>query len=117
MTFASDVRFATANHVGDLKAKERLDDLVSKLAGINVEVVLIVGHTDNVGAANANQKLSVQRADAVKNYLIKKGIEPNRIYAEGKGETQPIAENSTAEGRAKNRRVEIEVVGTRTISR
>ena len=60
-----------------------------------------------------DRKLSVRRAEAVKAYLVSKGIEPNRIYTEGKGLTQPIASNSTAEGRAKNRRVEIEVIGTR----
>jgi OmpA-OmpF porin, OOP family len=100
-----------------LAAKARLDDLMSKLAGINLEVIMVVGHADNVGQTAANQKLSEQRAQAVKNYLVKQGIEPNRIYAEGKGETQPIADNATAEGRTKNRRVEIEVVGTRTIKR
>ncbi|MFN7196476.1 MAG: OmpA family protein, partial [Hylemonella sp.] len=60
-----------------------------------------------------NQKLSVRRAEAVKAYLASKGIDKNRLYTEGKGEKQPVADNRTAEGRAKNRRVEIEVVGTR----
>ena len=60
-----------------------------------------------------NQKLSVRRAEAVKSYLVSKGVEKNRVYTEGKGEKQPVADNNTAEGRAKNRRVEIEVVGTR----
>jgi OOP family OmpA-OmpF porin len=56
----------------------------------------------------------VRRADAVKNFLISKGIEQNRVYTEGKGETAAVADNATAAGRAKNRRVEVEVVGTRT---
>ena len=117
VTFAADARFASADSIGSKEAAARLDDLVSKLAGVNLEVVIVVGHTDNVGSAESNQKLSVRRAEAAKNYLVKKGIEPGRIYVEGKGETQPIADNKTAEGRAKNRRVEIEVVGTRTINR
>jgi len=76
-------------------------------------VIIAVGHADSVGSDAYNQKLSVRRAEAVKAYLISKGIERNRIYTEGKGEKQPVADNRTAEGRAKNRRVEVEVVGTR----
>jgi len=66
-----------------------------------------------VGSDAYNQRLSVRRAESVKAYLVSKGIERNRVYTEGKGEKQPIADNRTAEGRAKNRRVEVEVVGTR----
>jgi len=65
----------------------------------------IVGHTDNVGSDEYNQKLSEDRAEAVKSYLIKKGIGEISITAEGKGETEPIASNDTPEGREKNRRV------------
>jgi len=73
-----------------------------------------VGHTDSVGGDAYNQKLSVKRADAVKAYLTSKGFDASRVYTEGKGEAQPVADNKSKEGRAKNRRVEIEVVGTRT---
>jgi OOP family OmpA-OmpF porin len=55
----------------------------------------------------------VRRAESVKAYLVSKGVEPNRIYTEGKGEKQPVASNKTRDGRQKNRRVEIEVIGTR----
>jgi OOP family OmpA-OmpF porin len=68
-----------------------------------------------VGSDAYNQKLSLRRAEAVKAYMVSKGIEANRVYTEGKGEKQPVADNKTTEGRAKNRRVEIEVVGTRPI--
>ncbi|MBU6437612.1 MAG: OmpA family protein, partial [Betaproteobacteria bacterium] len=71
-------------------------------------------YTDSIGSDAYNQKLSVRRAEAVKAYLVSKGIEANRVYTEGKGKTNPVASNKTAEGRAKNRRVEVEVVGTRT---
>jgi len=102
--------------VADNKTAEgraKLDDLVGKIKGISLEVIIAVGHTDSVGSDAYNQKLSVNRAEAVKAYLVSKGIEKNRVYTEGKGEKQPVADNKTAEGRAKNRRVEIEVVGTR----
>ena len=90
-----------------------MDDLAGKVKAINLEVVIGVGHTDAVGSDAYNQKLSVKRAEAVKAYLVSKGIEKNRVYTEGKGKKQPVADNKTAEGRAKNRRVEVEVVGTR----
>ncbi len=90
-----------------------MDDLVGKVKGINLEVIIAVGHTDSVGSDAFNQKLSVKRSDAVKAYLVSKGIEKNRVYTEGKGEKQPVADNKTTAGRSKNRRVEIEVVGTR----
>ena len=95
------------------EAKAKLDDLVAKTKGVNLEVIIAVGHTDSVGSDAYNQKLSVRRAEAVKEYLVSKGLEKNRVYTEGKGEKQPVADNKTKEGRAKNRRVEIEVVGTR----
>ena len=95
------------------EGKAKLDDLAGKVKGINLEVVIAVGHTDSVGADAYNQGLSVRRSEAVKAYLVSKGIEKNRVYTEGKGEKQPVADNKTSAGRAKNRRVEIEVVGTR----
>ena len=83
------------------------------MKAINLEVVIAIGHTDSIGSDAYNQKLSVRRAESVKAYLVSKGVEPNRIYTEGKGEKQPVASNKTKDGRAKNRRVEIEVIGTR----
>ena len=113
VTFAADVFFDFDKAILKPEGKAKLDDLVGKLKGINLEVIIAIGHTDSIGSDAYNQKLSVRRAEAVKAYLVSKGIEPNRIYTEGKGKSQPIADNRTAEGRAKNRRVEIEVVGTR----
>ena len=113
VTYAADAFFDFDKSVLKPEGKAKLDDLVDKVKGINLEVVIAVGHTDSVGADAYNQGLSVRRSEAVKAYLVSKGIERNRVYTEGKGEKQPVADNKTSEGRAKNRRVEIEVVGTR----
>ena len=113
VTFAADAFFDFDKSVLKPEAKAKLDDLVGKTKDIALEVIIAVGHTDAVGTDGYNQKLSVSRSEAVKAYLVSKGIEKNRVYTEGKGEKQPVADNKTAEGRAKNRRVEIEVVGTR----
>ena len=113
VTYAADTFFDFNKSVVKPAGKAKLDDLVAKVKGINLEVIIAVGHTDSVGSDAYNQQLSVRRAEAVKAYLVSKGIEKNRIYTEGKGEKQPVADNKTKEGRAKNRRVEIEVVGTR----
>ena len=113
VTYAADAFFDFDKSVIKPAGKQKLDDLISKIKDINLEVIIAVGHTDSVGSDSYNQKLSVRRSEAVKAYLVSKGIEKNRVYTEGKGEKQPVADNKTAEGRAKNRRVEIEVVGTR----
>jgi OOP family OmpA-OmpF porin len=113
VTFAADVLFDFDKSVVKPDGKSKLDDLAGKIRGINLEVVIAIGHADSIGSDAYNQKLSVRRAESVKAYLVSKGIEPNRVYTEGKGEKQPVADNKTKEGRAKNRRVEIEVIGTR----
>ncbi len=114
VTYAADAFFDFDKAVLKPEGKAKLDDLADKVKGINLEVVIAVGHTDATGSDGYNQKLSVRRAEAVKAYLVSKGIESNRVYTEGKGEGQPVADNATKQGRAKNRRVEVEVVGTRT---
>jgi OOP family OmpA-OmpF porin len=113
VTYAADAFFDFDKSVLKPEGRAKLDDLVSKIQGINLEVIIAVGHTDSVGTDAYNQRLSVRRSESVKAYLVSKGIERNRVYTEGKGEKQPVADNRTSEGRAKNRRVEIEVVGTR----
>ena len=113
VTYAADAFFDFNKSALKAEGRAKLDDLVGKVKGISLEVIIAVGHTDSVGSDAYNQKLSVKRAEAVKAYLVTKGIEKNRVYTEGKGEKQPVADNKTSEGRAKNRRVEIEVVGTR----
>ena len=115
VTYAADAFFDVNKAILKPEATAKLDDLVSKMGPINLEVIIAVGHTDSDGSDEFNQKLSVRRAEAVKAYLTGKGIEANRIYTEGKGEKSPVADNKTREGKAKNRRTEIEVVGTRTV--
>lgn len=112
VSLATDTHFDFDRSALRPEGKARLDDLSSKVGGINLEVVIAVGHTCSIGSDAYNQKLSVRRAESVKRYLVAKGIEANRIYTEGKGEKQPAYSNKTREGRQKNRRVEIEVIGT-----
>ncbi|UXC20804.1 OmpA family protein [Comamonas sp. PR12] len=112
VTYAADAFFDFDKSVLKPEGKAKLDDVASKVKNINLEVIIAVGHTDSIGSDAYNQKLSVRRAEAVKAYLVSKGIDKSRVYTEGKGEKQPVADNKTAAGRAKNRRVEIEVVGT-----
>ena len=113
VTFAADVLFDFDKSVIKPEGRSRLDDLAAKVTAINLEVVIAIGHTDSIGSDAYNQKLSVRRAEAVKAYLVSKGIASNRIYTEGKGEKQPVASNKTRDGRQKNRRVEVEIIGTR----
>jgi OmpA-OmpF porin, OOP family len=114
VTFAADAYFDTGKSALKPDARAKLTDLVEKTKAVNLEVIIAVGHTDPTGSAALNQRLSVARAESVKSFLTSKGIEANRVYTEGKGFSQPVADNKTAAGRAKNRRVEVEVVGTRT---
>ena len=123
ITLAADTLFdfdkATLRPAG----KQALDDLVGKIGGIKLEVIIAVGHADRLGSDAYNQKLSEKRAASVKSYLVGKGIEANRIYTEGKGEKQPVTGDKCGKGDAKSkkmieclqpdRRVEIEVIGTK----
>ena len=113
VSLATDTHFDFDKSALRPEGKAKLDDLSSKIKAINLEVVIAIGHTCSIGSDAYNQKLSVRRAESVKAYLVSKGIETNRIYTEGKGEKQPAYSNKTREGRQKNRRVEVEVIGTR----
>jgi OOP family OmpA-OmpF porin len=117
VTFSAQTLFDFDRSVVKPEGRAALDGLVNQVKGITLEVVIAVGHTDWIGSDAYNQRLSVRRAEAVKAYLVSKGIPANRIYTEGKGEKQPVADNKTADGRAKNRRVEVEVIGTRPTGR
>ena len=122
ITVAADALFDFNKAVLRPEGQAKLDELVAKAAQIKLEVILAVGHTDRIGGAAYNQTLSEKRAAAVKEYLVAKGIEANRVYTEGKGETQPVT-GDTCKGNAKtkalidclqpDRRVDIEVIGTK----
>lgn len=117
VTFAAKTLFDFDKSVVKPDGKAALDDLLNQLKGMDTEVMITVGHSDSVGSDAYNQKLSMRRAEAVKAYLISKGVDQSRVYTEGKGETQPVGENKTAQGRAENRRVTVEVVGSRTVTK
>jgi OOP family OmpA-OmpF porin len=123
VTFAADVLFDFDKSVLRPEGKARLDDLVGKLGGTALEVTIAIGHTDPIGDLGYNQKLSVRRAEAIKAYLVSKGIDANRIYTEGKGPTQLVKKCERKDFKTfqeyvacnePNRRTEVEVVGTRT---
>ena len=94
--------------------KKSIDEAIVKMKNVDVEMVIATGHTDSVGTDAYNQKLSERRATTVKEYMVSQGIPAAKITILGKGETQPVATNKTAEGRAKNRRVDIEFKGVQT---
>ena len=93
--------------------KKSIDDALAKMRGTDLEMVIATGHTDSVGSDAYNQRLSERRAAAIKDYLVSKGIPAAKVTTIGKGESQPVATNKTAEGRQKNRRVDIEFKGTK----
>ncbi|QWD99997.1 OmpA family protein [Polynucleobacter sp. JS-Mosq-20-D10] len=92
-----------------------LDKIAKDLSKIKLEVIIAVGNTDSVGTDAYNMALGQRRAQSVKAYLVSKGVDGSRIYTESKGKSNPVASNATAEGRAKNRRTDIEVVGTAAV--
>ena len=114
ITLGADASFDTGK--ADLKpeGQAKLDQLVTKLKDVNFDAITITGHTDNVGTDAANQRLSERRATAVKAYLAKHGIDQAKIKTTGRGKTSPVADNKTTQGRARNRRVDVVITGTRS---
>jgi OOP family OmpA-OmpF porin len=116
ISLASGAAFATGSSNLNAAGKSELSTLAADLKGLDVlNKVTIEGHTDSSGSESFNQRLSQQRADAVKAYLVDEGIAADKIEAIGYGESQPIADNSTSAGKAQNRRVEIKVDGSKTV--
>ena len=119
VTYQADALFDFDKAVLKPAGKEKLDDLASKIGSLNLEVVVATGYTDRIGSDKYNDRLSLRRAQAVKAYLVSKGIEANRIYTEGKGKRNPVTTGCNQKNRkqliaclAPDRRVEVEVVGT-----
>ena len=108
--FADKILFETGKATIVSSCSPLLDSLVSILNNNPECYVTVDGHTDNVGKSKANMTLSQRRADAIRDYMLKKGIAPEKVIAKGYGDTKPIADNKTPEGRAKNRRTEINLV-------
>ena len=91
------------------QARSELDSLMAKLQNADVASIKVIGHTDSQGSDAYNQKLSERRASSVAAYLLSQGLAPNKLTSEGRGESQPVADNDTEEGRAQNRRVELHI--------
>jgi outer membrane protein OmpA-like peptidoglycan-associated protein len=105
-----DVNFNTGKATLMPESFPVIDELVKYLLRKDDERIEIGGHTDNVGSAPANLKLSLERANTVRDYLLSKGIEPSRVTAKGYGSTKPVSENKTKEGKAMNRRTEVTIL-------
>ena len=112
ITLSAESLFDTGKFVLKPAGKKAIDDEIAKMSKVNVNSIVVTGHADSVGKPAMNQKLSENRANSVKAYMVSKGIPASTITTIGKGETQPIASNKTAAGRQKNRRVDIEVGAT-----
>jgi OOP family OmpA-OmpF porin len=115
VTLGADTSFDVGKAELKPEGKVRLDGLAAKLQGVRIESLVVIGHTDNVGGDSINQRLSLRRAEAVKTYLIGKGVEATKVRTVGRGKANPIADNKNAQGRAKNRRVEVDLKGARTV--
>jgi len=112
LTFEAEALFDFDKAQLKAQGKNQLDGLLTKLKSLNWTAMTVLGHTDSTGPAAYNQGLSERRANSVKSYLVGQGLPAAAIQASGQGETAPVADNATAAGRAKNRRVEVEVIGT-----
>lgn len=103
----ASVSFASGSAAIDARLHPTLDKIANTLNEYPASKITVAGHTDSVGSAQANLDLSSRRAAAVADYLAQRGVQRSRITTEGRGETEPIADNATEAGRAQNRRVEM----------
>ncbi|MDR3236827.1 MAG: OmpA family protein [Prevotellaceae bacterium] len=115
VTFADGILFDTGKSALHATSKTALSDFATTLLNTPETDVTIYGHTDNTGSATTNEKLSKERAAAVSTFLTSKGVSTLRLTTDGKSFTEPVADNATKEGRAKNRRVEIFITANETM--
>ncbi len=122
VSFSADALFDFDKAVLKPEGRQALDNFASNLSGVNYDLIIAVGYTDRLGSEAYNKKLSVRRAEAVKSYLVSRGINPDQVFTDGKGEANPVTGNTCEGSRANrslinclapDRRVEIEVAGTR----
>ena len=125
INFSADSLFDFNKAVLRPAGRAALDDFARQLSGAQYEAISVTGHTDRLGTAKYNQKLSERRAHAVRNYLVRMGVPPDRVNAAGKGETQPVTRPGDCKGPRSarliaclqpDRRVHVEVTGTRTVT-
>jgi outer membrane protein OmpA-like peptidoglycan-associated protein len=103
----SDISFATGRSDLNPSLRPILDRFAAGLVDNPAATVTIIGHTDNTGSDAVNNPLSLERASRVRDYLAGRGVAPQRVYVDGRGSREPVASNASAEGRSRNRRVEI----------
>ncbi len=115
VTFDSGILFPTNGTSLSDASKQSLTDFANKMKDLPETDITIYGHTDNTGTEAVNERISNQRAAAVETHLAANGIAKDRIHAEGKSFTMPVADNATVEGRAQNRRVEVYVTANETM--
>ncbi|MFT3738015.1 MAG: OmpA family protein [Breznakibacter sp.] len=115
VTFDSGILFATGKSNLSTESKTALTNFANSLKATPETDVAIYGHTDNTGSREANERVSLERAQSVSNFLTQNGISSTRLTTKGLAYDQPVADNSTAEGRAQNRRVEIYISANETM--
>lgn len=115
ITLQADALFDFDKAVLKAGDKTEIDGEIAKMQQVQVDSITVTGHTDSIGTDAYNDKLGLRRAQAVKGYMVSKGVPADKITVESKGKRQPVASNKTKEGRAKNRRVDIEFSGFETV--
>ncbi len=117
MSIGGQTLFATNSSKLSAGGQSAVDNVISQLATFDkVTGIAVTGHTDSRGSEAYNQQLSERRAAAVRDYMVNNGVDSALVTASGSGESEPVADNNTADGRQQNRRVDIDVSGTKVVN-